>query len=75
MRRYLLVLDMDLLALDEDLDQQPIDYLLATGRQGGGRLASTLHRGPVHQLRRRWGQRLVTFTPGPGTKPNELQRN
>jgi hypothetical protein len=51
------------------------EVLLATGRQGGSRLAHTLHRGPVHQLRRRLGKRLVTFTPGPGTKPNELQRN
>jgi hypothetical protein len=51
------------------------EVILATGRQGGSRLARTLHRGPVHQLRRRWGQRLVTFTPGPGTKPDESQRN
>ena len=29
MRRYLLVLDMDLLALDEQLDLEPINYLLA----------------------------------------------
>ncbi len=29
MRRYLLVLDMDLLALDEALDQEPINYLVA----------------------------------------------
>ena len=29
MRRYLLVLDMDLLALDEELDLAPINYLLA----------------------------------------------
>ena len=28
MRRYLLVLDMDLLALDEELDQEPVNYLV-----------------------------------------------
>jgi hypothetical protein len=33
MRRYLLVLDMDLLALDEDLGQEPVDYLLARQEQ------------------------------------------
>jgi hypothetical protein len=42
------------------------EVILATGRQGGTWLARGLHRGPVHQLRRRWGQRLVTFTPRPG---------
>jgi hypothetical protein len=42
------------------------EVILATGRQGGTWLARGLHQGPVHQLRRRWGQRLVTFTPGPG---------
>lgn len=46
MRRYLLVLDMD---------------LLARGR----------HRDPVHQLRRRWGQRLVLFGAGTGTKTKQ----
>ena len=29
MRRYLLVLDTDLLALDDKLDQEPINYLVA----------------------------------------------
>ena len=29
MRRYLLVLDMDLLAVDEQLSLEPIGYLLA----------------------------------------------
>jgi hypothetical protein len=33
MRRYLLVLDMDLLAFDEELGQQPINYLLAREEQ------------------------------------------
>ena len=32
MRRYLLVLDMDLLALDEELDLQPINYLVGRTR-------------------------------------------
>jgi hypothetical protein len=162
MRRYLLVLDMDLLAVDEELDMEPINYLvarqeqepcevvvmslartrttrlpamelllgarvgkfpvaprpdhdlsvaaehrmnlavrhlttigcqasglisdedhlvkavrsethgndydeviLATGRQGGSWLARVLHLDPIHQLRRRWGQRLVVFPLGP----------
>jgi hypothetical protein len=33
MRRYLLVLDMDLLALDEELDLEPINYLVARHEQ------------------------------------------
>ena len=33
MRRYLLVLDMDLLALDKGLDLGPIDYLVARQEQ------------------------------------------
>ena len=36
MRRYLLVLDMDLLALDEELGQQAINYLLARQEQAQG---------------------------------------
>ena len=44
------------------------ELILATGRQGGSRLARGLHRDPVHQLRRRWGQRLVIFTSSAGTK-------
>jgi hypothetical protein len=32
-RRYLLVLDMDLLALDEELDLEPINYLVARQEQ------------------------------------------
>src|SRR5690242_12033326 len=31
--RYLLVLDMDLLALDEELDLEPVNYLLAQQEQ------------------------------------------
>ena len=33
MRRYLLVLDMDLLALDEELDLEPINYLVTRQEQ------------------------------------------
>jgi hypothetical protein len=33
MRRYLLVLDMDLLALDKELDLEPINYLVAQQEQ------------------------------------------
>jgi len=36
MRRYLLVLDMDLLALDEELDLEPISYLVARQEQQRG---------------------------------------
>ena len=39
------------------------EVILATGRQEGGRLARALRADPVHQLRRRWGQRLVIFAP------------
>ena len=47
------------------------EVILATGRQGGTRLASSLHLDPVHQLRRRWGQRLVIFAADTGTKPKQ----
>jgi hypothetical protein len=36
MRRYLLVLDMDLLAVDEELDLEPISYLVAKQEQAPG---------------------------------------
>jgi hypothetical protein len=39
------------------------EVILATGRQGGGWLARALHVDPVHQLRRRWRQRMVIFAP------------
>ena len=39
------------------------EVILATGRQGDSWLARTLHVHPVHQLRRRWRQRMVVFTP------------
>ena len=42
------------------------EVILATGRQGGSSLARALRRDPVHQLRRRLGQRLIVFPPGPG---------
>jgi hypothetical protein len=45
------------------------EVILATGRQGGTRLARGLRLDPIRQLRRRWGQRLVIFTADPGTKP------
>ena len=38
------------------------EVILATGRQGGSWLARSLHLDPIHQLRRRWGPRLVVFT-------------
>ena len=42
------------------------EVILATGRQGASSLARRLHLDPVHQLRRRLGQRLVVFPRGPG---------
>jgi hypothetical protein len=39
------------------------EVILATGRQEGAWLARALRADPVHQLRRRWGQRLVIFAP------------
>jgi hypothetical protein len=130
-RRYLLVLDRDLLAVDEQCEVGPIDYLvarqeheqcevvvvslatdqtqsaaemlifaqlgrmplapppdsgsyddlvtavrletrshdyneviLATGRHEGSGVARLLGRDPVHQLRRKWGQRLIVFPDG-----------
>ena len=35
--------------------------ILATGRQAGSRVARVLGRGPVRQLRRKLGERLVVF--------------
>lgn len=51
------------------------EVILATGRQSRTRLARGLHLDPIHQLRRRWGQRLVIFPPGPVTKPDQRQQN
>jgi hypothetical protein len=47
------------------------EVILATGRQGGTRLARSLHLDPIHQLRRRWRQRLTVFTSGPDKTPNQ----
>ena len=30
----------------------------------GSRLARTLNLDPIHHLQRRWGERLIVFTPG-----------
>ena len=46
------------------------EVILAIGSHGGTWLARRLHLDPIHQLRRRWGQRLVTFAPDPGAKPD-----
>ena len=46
------------------------EVILATGRQGGTRLARSLHQDPVHQLRRRWGRELTVFVTDPAAKPN-----
>jgi hypothetical protein len=40
--------------------------ILVTGREDGG-WSARAHLDPVHQLRRRLGQRLIIFPPGPGT--------
>jgi hypothetical protein len=37
------------------------EVILATGRQDGSSLARGLHLDPIHQLRRRFGQRLIVF--------------
>jgi hypothetical protein len=61
------------LVSDEDLvnavrsETRARDYdgvILAAGRLGGSGLARTLHLDPVHQLRRRWGKRLIVCQPG-----------
>jgi len=39
--------------------------IVATGMQGGSRLARLLHLDPVGQLRRRWGKRLTVFEGRP----------
>ena len=45
------------------------EVILATGRQGGHRLAHALGHDPVQALRREWGERLVTFPDGGGEEP------
>src|SRR5580704_18268496 len=42
------------------------EVILATGGQGGSSLARGVHLDPIHQLRRRFGARLIVFPPGPG---------
>jgi hypothetical protein len=53
-RRYLLVLDRDLLAVDEQCELGPISYLAAQQEH--------------EQLRRRWGKRLIVCQPGPARR-------
>jgi hypothetical protein len=40
------------------------EVILAVGQQPSTWLARALHLDPVHQLRRRFGKRLITFTEG-----------
>jgi DNA-binding NarL/FixJ family response regulator len=40
------------------------EVILATGRQGGSRLARISGRDPLQQLRRKWGQQLIVFLDG-----------
>ena len=37
------------------------EVILAIGRKGSSRLSRLMGWDPVQQLRRRWGQRLITF--------------
>ena len=43
--------------------------LRTAGRQASGLISDKELVDPIHQLRRRWGQRLVIFAADPGTKP------
>jgi hypothetical protein len=65
------------LVSDEDLvnavrsETSARDYdgvILAAGRLGSSGLARALHLDPVHQLRRRWGKRLIVCQPGPARR-------
>jgi hypothetical protein len=63
-----LLKDEDDLVKAVSSETQRHDYdevILATGRQDGSPLARGLHLDPVHQLRRRLGQRLIVFPHGP----------
>ncbi|MGH3158244.1 MAG: hypothetical protein ACRDNF_16940 [Streptosporangiaceae bacterium] len=40
------------------------EVILAIGRQDISRLGRLMGRGPVQQLRRKWGQRLIVFPEG-----------
>ena len=44
------------------------EVILATGCDGGTRVARGLHLDPIHQLRRHLGQRLVIFAADTGKK-------
>jgi len=61
------------LVSDEDLvdavrsETSARDYdgvIVAVGRPGGRGLTRALHLDPLHQLRRRWGKRLIVCQPG-----------
>jgi hypothetical protein len=49
--------------------------ILATGCDGGTRVARGLHLDPIHQLRRHLGQRLVIFAADTDTKPKHQLSN
>jgi hypothetical protein len=51
------------------------EVILATGREGGTRLARVLGRDPVHQLRRHWGRRLIVFSHASETTPPAQNRS
>jgi hypothetical protein len=40
------------------------EVILATGRQDSSRLGRLMGRDPVHQLGRKWGDRLIVFPQG-----------
>jgi hypothetical protein len=42
------------------------EVIVATGGQSGSKLAQVLHLDPLHQLRWRWGKRLVLFSAAAG---------
>ena len=58
-----IISDSDLLeAVRAETRAHDYDQVIrATGRQGGTWLARGLRLDPIHQLRRRWGERLVIF--------------
>jgi hypothetical protein len=60
-----LVSDEDLVKAvhSETRDHEYDKVILATGPEGGRWLARALRLDPVHQLRRRLGQRLIIFPP------------
>ena len=64
-----LISDEDLLKAvnSETRGHEYDEVILATGREGGTWLARVLRLDPIHQLRRRFGQRLIVFPLGTGT--------